>query len=597
MMATTPKLGTIRVDSASDVHSGRQQRNANAGAVWQQVVPFSLIFLAACWVFFLDLGKFPLFNPDEGLFAEPAREILDTGEWTTSLLNYVVRYTKPPLAMWAMALSYQIFGANEFAARFFGACCAALVVALTYCFLSRYTGTRAALVGSSTLLIAPLFVGTARMAITDMPLTLFFTGSMMCFYRAFAERDGLFRWFGYVLVGLAVMTKGPVAVLIPAVILAAYHILKGDIREALRFYKPLWGALIVGVIALPWFAVEIAVTKGAYFQAFILRENFQRFSSVVDSHKGGWWYHILAMMGGYLPWSVFVPQALYGAFSPSIPRQSAESSNLLLRLQSRFRNLSRTQDLCLFASLWAIITLAFFSASVSKLLTYTLPAFPALAILVGIEIARVIETKALIRLTAPFAVLAIIYGAAGLAFPIALGKLRDCPPQLFKLIGSYVSIQCIATMATLAIAALKRPTAAVAVFAILTLSSSVSFGQQIVGVVSKHWEGALPDYARYAASSNYPILVYDVRKPGIPFYTRKQVIQPSKRPDLESRLAGFERAYVLTKAKNRPYFEALPGCRIVAQEGYVMLVSWTRPANVAPVPLPGYPSPDLSLAN
>src|SRR3990167_3783961 len=64
-------------------------------AAWAQVVPVSVVFLAACAVFFAQLGAFPLFNPDESLYAEPAREMLDTGEYITTLLNYDVRFTKP----------------------------------------------------------------------------------------------------------------------------------------------------------------------------------------------------------------------------------------------------------------------------------------------------------------------------------------------------------------------------------------------------------------------------------------------------------------------------------------------------------------------
>ncbi len=82
-----------------------------------------LVMSTSCMVFFNGLGKYPLFNPDEALYAEPAREMLVTGEYITTLLNYVVRYTKPPLVIWAMAGSYKIFGVNEFAARFFGVAC------------------------------------------------------------------------------------------------------------------------------------------------------------------------------------------------------------------------------------------------------------------------------------------------------------------------------------------------------------------------------------------------------------------------------------------------------------------------------------------
>lgn len=593
-----PSPAPVKASGSLEVRGKQQAPAAGYGDLWRQVVPFSLVFLVACSIFFFDLGKLPLFNPDEGLFAEPAREILDTGEWVTSLLNYVVRYTKPPLVMWAMALSFQAFGVNEFAARFFGSVCASLIVAVTYCFLARYAGTRAALIGSSTLLMAPLFVATARMAITDMPLSLFFVSSLICFFRAFVEQDGKFRWLGYVLVGLAVMTKGPVALVLPAAILFVYHLLKGELLDAWRFYKPMQGVLIVAVIALPWFVAEIAITKGAYFQSFILRENFQRFSSVVDSHKGGWWYHLAAMAAGFFPWSTFLPQSMHAALFPAVPTSPHERGRLPGWLAS-LRSLSNQQSVALFSVIWAIVTVVFFSASVSKLITYTLPAFPALAVLVGIELANVLESKSLLRLIVPFSLLAIIYGAAGLLVPSLIGRLRDCPLELIRLATSLISVQCIVAVMALALIVLRRPGFALVAFSILTLASSAILGRQAAQVVSEHWEGALPDFARYAACSDCQIFLFDFRKPAVPFYTRRQVIQPGNKKALELRLSGFERAYILTKASDRSYFEGLSGCRIVAQNGYAMLVSWRRPAGRAPVGnVPDSEQPaDLSLAN
>lgn len=93
-----------------------------------------VVFASACLLIFYKLGAFPLFNPDEALYAEPAREMLETGEYITTFLNYAVRFTKPPLVIWAMAAGYHLFGVTEFAARYFGAACGAILVAATYLF-------------------------------------------------------------------------------------------------------------------------------------------------------------------------------------------------------------------------------------------------------------------------------------------------------------------------------------------------------------------------------------------------------------------------------------------------------------------------------
>ena len=99
------------------------------GNRWLHLGTLAVLCIASCWVLFYGLGDFPLFNPDEALYAEPAREMLETHDYITTTLNYVVRFTKPPVAIWAMALAMKIFGVNEFAARFFGAAAALCLIA------------------------------------------------------------------------------------------------------------------------------------------------------------------------------------------------------------------------------------------------------------------------------------------------------------------------------------------------------------------------------------------------------------------------------------------------------------------------------------
>lgn len=576
---------------------------ARTKPLWQELVPVTAVFVVSCGVFFGALGDFPLFNPDEALYAEPAREMLETGEYITTLLNYVWRFTKPPLAIWAMAGSMQLFGVNEFAARFFGAACGAVMVACTYCFASRLTNVRTALIAAAALTSAPLYVGTGRESIVDMPLTLFVAGSLMCFYRAFNERDAWFRWLGYVLVALAVMTKGPVGAVLPLTIVVAFHILRGTFKQCLTVLQPLIGGLIVCLIALPWFVAEIIITKGAYFQEFIVRENFQRFTAVVDAHKGPWYYHILAVFGGFFPWSVFLPQAAARAVEPLIAAcpstepgnhlASSSASNAgavdnslvawltklaerLRPLGDRLRNLNSRQELMLFLLLWTISVVAFFSVSVSKLLPYTLPAFPAIAILVAMEIDSCLAQKARLRLAIPFAVMSTVYGVLLGIGPFILGKLRDAPAQLKDIALAGVILESMVTVIALILISLRKDLIAVSVFASTTIALLAGVGSQVLPILSQKWEGALPDFCRYAGSSNDPIYVFDIRKPGVPFYTRRKVIQPAHWAMMVDMLQKDEQAYILSKVSNGQHFLKLPGCKIVARDGSFILVRWQQ---------------------
>ncbi len=610
MLLVEPKrymASDIQVEKSNEQH---QARPALSPGVLLGLIAVTAI---SAFVYFNGLGNLPLFNPDEALYAEPAREMIVTGEYITTLRNYVVRFTKPPLCIWAMAGCYQIFGVNEFAARFFGAACAVVLVAITYLTMVRYISLRAAIFGSLTLASAPLFVFTAREAITDMPLSLFGAGTQLAFFHAsqsnFKRRGALY--LGYVLIGLAVMTKGPVGLVLPVAILLAWHTIKGDLWSAFRSYQPLVGALIVAVIALPWFVTEIYITKGAYFQEFIIRENFQRFTAVVDAHKQPVYYHLLAMLGGFFPWTVYVPQAIVAALaayfsalrgmssagsgfesgftsgsdtSASSSLMSGPGMSLLppsLRvLLTRSRNYIEALDvsgrLALYSILWATITLVFFSASVSKLLPYTLPAFPALAILVGCEFERCLSRQsAFKRLGLPLLVVMLVYAAASLVAPIVAARLRDAPEGLIALISAYGSAQAVVVLLSMLAFKLGRKIAGLTIMTVGTAFLLVVHSGHILPVLSNKWEGPLPKFAHFAGQSSDPLIVFDMRKPGVPFYARKQVENITNFDLLTIRLKQVPQAYILVKVKNMPLFKDMAGIKTADSEGDFALLRYS----------------------
>lgn len=569
----------MTVTSARTVQATETQKTQSgqtATELWSRVVPFALVFLAGSAVLFGELGLYPLFNPDEALYAEPAREMLEIGDYITTYLNYVVRFTKPPLAIWGQAACILAFGCNEFAVRFFGAACGALLLAVSYCFADRFIGRRGAIITGLSLITAPLFVGTAREAITDMPLSFFLAGSMFAFFAAFKLRNSSLLWLAYIGTGLAVMTKGPVGLVLPVAILAVYHFLRSNIREAFNFYRPLIGLGIISIIAVPWFAVEIYITKGAYFNEFIMRENFQRFTSVVDSHKGGWWYHILAMLGGFFPWSVFLPQAIFSAVPWNKIVEAWKNSGPFSILRP-LQQLKDSEDLALYTLCWTVVTVGFFSASVSKLLPYTLPAFPAIAILLALEFERIIERNAVKRAFYPALILAAVFIAASILPPIFIGKLRDAPEVLGEIIQSFASFELIFVAASIALLSRRFYRSAFFLFVIPTFLGFLFFGHRLLNVLSQTWEEPLPHMARYAALSDLPILVYDMRKPSIPFYTHRRVEQPSNPDQLVAMLSQSKGAYILSKIKKKQFFRDLKGCRVQYAEGRFILVRYTPP--------------------
>jgi 4-amino-4-deoxy-L-arabinose transferase-like glycosyltransferase len=548
-----------------------REKHARAAAqaaepVWQRVAIFALVFVAACIMFFSSLGDHPLFNPDEALYAEPAREMLETGEYVTTLLNYVVRYTKPPLVIWGMAGCYQIFGVNEFAARFIGAACGALAVAVTYLMLEKYASRRAAVLASFALITSPLFIGTAREAITDMPLTFMIASALFAFFHGFASRRPGWKWVAYALVGLAVMTKGPVGLVLPVAIMFAYHYLRGDLKEAWAYHKPLHGLLVVALIAVPWFAVEIYVTKGAYYREFLLRENFQRFTGVVD-HKAAWWYHLAVVAGGFLPWTIFIPQSFVSAirswrFTPGrIP-----GYGLLGELPT-------SQAFSLFCVLTFAIILSFFSISVSKLIPYTVPGFPALACLVGIYLDKSLRERNSKAFLFPFLVLTVALGVGIAVVPVAVNRLREAPAELVSILYSALLVLLVIGMASCLSSFRRRPAAAITFFTITFYFALFGFGGRALDVLSREWEGPLTHFAQYAAVSDRPIFVFHMRKPSVPFYAHRPVQVPYDEAELIHGLGEANGAYILGKARDLTFFQSLPNCHLVAQDGRFVLIA------------------------
>jgi 4-amino-4-deoxy-L-arabinose transferase-like glycosyltransferase len=537
--------------------------------------PIGAIVVAALIMCFGMLGSVPLFNPDEGLYAEPAREMLETGEWVTTLLNYVVRYTKPPLVIWAMAASFHVLGVNEFAARFFVACCAFVMVIATYLFTEKYLGKRTASLSALMLLTSPLYIAVGREAITDMPLVLYMAAAIMAFYFAFREKNAAAKWTGYVLVALAAMTKGPVGLLLPFTIMPVYFYLRGQLKEALSFFSIGKGLLIVCLIALPWYAVEIYITKGAYFNEFIMRENFARFTSVVDAHKGPFWYHLAAIMAGFFPWSLLLPQLIWQGWNGIFARHHQESGLVVLKnAREKLKSLDYRSELLLLCALTAIVIVAFFSVSVSKLLPYTLPAFPFLAIAVSDYIVRIADENQARKLLVPGLVAATIYGGASLIAPIVVKHVKEAPVELIDIAKAYGLCVLIALSSAVAFSLRNRLFRGAIIFTGSLFVLTCIFGTLLLPKASRVFEEDVPAYGRVTATSTDPILLYDIRKPGFPFYSRRKVVLP---PDFEALVAdlnGCKRAYVVTRARDIDRLLKIKGIKVIEHGDRFAFLRW-----------------------
>jgi len=352
---------------------------------------------AAVAVFLLlsGLGDHPLIDPDEGRYAQPPREMFASGDFLLPTLNGEPRLKKPPGFYWAVAASYLALGPTEFAARLpsvaSALACVLAVLVMGWKGYSPLTGALSAVVLAS----AVLFGAVARVCITDMTLTATITGAVALYWwttRSEKKRPvvTVVIWF---LVVASVMVKGPVGLLVIALVALVYALASRDITLFTRV-KPLACLFIVVAVAVPWALwaalSETVATKHWYEES--LAHFFGGFR-----HREPVWFYIPVVLAGFGFWSAFFPV-------PGIQLRWAE-----------LKGLFRPRSMNLFLLVWAGVTFAFFSISASKLYTYILPMFPPMAIVLGRTIDRLLTgpPRMLRRVFCGVALLVLVAGMTG----------------------------------------------------------------------------------------------------------------------------------------------------------------------------------------
>ncbi|HEY9832605.1 MAG TPA: glycosyltransferase family 39 protein [Stenomitos sp.] len=366
------------------------------------VLSMAWILLISSLAFFWNLGNTGLLDETEPLFVEASRQMTLTGDWITPYFNGVTRFDKPPLIYWCQAISFLIFGTHEFAARLPSALAG---LALTgFCFYtlrhfgipqqswkqpgqgkprdkdieslppSQWQSWLVASLGAAMVALNPLTLFFGRTGYSDMLLSLCFAGTLLAFFLGYAQperRKVQERWYlaFYVLSALAVLTKGPVGVVLPGLIIVAFLLYVGRLREVLGEIRPVRGGLIFLAITLPWYILVTLHNGEAYINSFFGYHNFERFTRVVNEHGGPWYQQILVMFLGFIPWSVALPAAI---------------APFKVFQRQRWQKSPRSTHLGLFALFWFLIVLGFFTIAVTKYFSYTLPLMPAAAILVAL---------------------------------------------------------------------------------------------------------------------------------------------------------------------------------------------------------------------
>jgi 4-amino-4-deoxy-L-arabinose transferase-like glycosyltransferase len=324
--------------------------------------------LAAAVVLLTGLGALPLFGRDESLYAEAAREMLAAGDWITPRVNGVYFFEKPPLYYWMAGITYALAGVSPFAARLPSALLGILTAVAVYLVAARVWGRRIGLLSGLALVTCLQIAFIGRMGIMDVPLTALVTLALIA-YAAWRRRGGYAAPVAFgALVGLAVLLKGFAGFIAPAV--AMLHGLlyrRGEGRVSARTI--VLAFVIFFVVAAPWF-VAMGLQHGeGYASKLFLREHLTRMIRPMQGHGGPVFYYVVLVFVSFFPWVAFLP--------PALTRREDDEENSFWR------------SLCV---VWIAAVLVPFSLVSTKLPGYVTPLFPAMAILVGIELDRRLTT-------------------------------------------------------------------------------------------------------------------------------------------------------------------------------------------------------------
>jgi 4-amino-4-deoxy-L-arabinose transferase-like glycosyltransferase len=325
----------------------------------------AIVLLAIVW--FGGLEYRGLFQPDEGRYAEISREMLASGDWITPRLNALKYFEKPPLQYWATAVSFALFGEDEWTARLWTAVTGFLGLLFLVFAGNRVGPPAAGSIAGLVLASSGAYFLSSQYVTLDMGLTFFMSAALLSFLLAHEGGPPVKRgWMmlAWAAMACAVLTKGLVGIVLPGMVLAVYIVTQRDWR-LLRELEWGRGLLLFSALALPWF-ILVQLRNPEFFDFFVLHEHFARYAQPGHDRPGPWWYFTVILLVGMMPWTPALPGVLRRSLSaPYGSRLNVE--RLLL--------------------IWTGVVLVFFSFSKSKLPAYILPALPALALLIGRDVA------------------------------------------------------------------------------------------------------------------------------------------------------------------------------------------------------------------
>jgi len=483
-----------------------------------------LVVVVSWLVFSLNIGNVEVFMLDEAKNASCAREMMERGDLVVPTFNYDLRTDKPPLHYFFMITAYKLFGFGEFAARFFSALFGALTLLITYLFTRKLFSPRVGLWTTFILLSSLHFAFEFHLAVPDPYLIFFINASLFAFVLFFHSGKRLYLWGMYIAFALGFLTKGPVAVALPALVILAFLLLTRKFNwKKLRELRLYQGIFLFLVIASPWYILVSIKTDMAWTEGFFLKHNLTRYTDTMEGHGGIYFLTVIYLLLGMLPFSPLLIQSMIYAFK------------------------NRSNHIYYFLFLYIGVFTLFFSLSDTQLPNYIMPVFPASAVLIAAFITHTGKRE---------------YHRYKVGMALCIGLVIS----LLIPIGLYFGVQydvSLQGMNYLAYYLLPLPLGFIFAInrfyrarfrnAFIWLGSSfllvnILLHAFMLPVVSQK---SIAEEFVSSLNEHYELISYKRMNPSFVFYYRKEIPMYHNLQDLEKKLDTMEKGYIISRKNYR----------------------------------------------
>ncbi|WP_410473806.1 ArnT family glycosyltransferase [Guyparkeria sp. TX1] len=509
---------------------------------------FHLIVLAVAVAigYVWGIASLPLFDLDEGAFTGATWAMFERGDFLTPYLNEEPRFAKPVLIYWLQAASVGLFGFTEWAFRLPSVLASAAWVGLIYAFADRYLGARPAFFAGLIAATSLMTTVVGKAAISDAVLLLFLTAAVFATFNHWVSGERRWVRWAYLAMGLGFLTKGPVAVVIPALASFAFYLVTARGRDWWRAVLDWQGILIFLAVALPWY-IAVWIEHGQYFiDEFFLKNNVSRFDEPMEGHSGGLWYYPLVTLVALLPFTGAVLTAL--RYLPSDWRAAyGKPASLPLALRR-------------FGWIWFGLTLLLFSFSGTKLPHYLNYGLVGLMLVMASHLPHIRHRW--LHLVPPALFLLFVLLLPWLVEinfdQIKPSYVQDMLAERGQFFGASWYLIGGGTLVLVIAAGLARKWSLPKVMIPVALSCSLVVNALVLNAVGQMQQGPVRDAGLMARDLPGPLVMRDMNMPSFGVYAQKVV----------ERRAVREGDLLLTRSERA---ERMPGEVLYAKGGYVLM--------------------------